>query len=294
METTVRTTRRLSEANEWSLVLTAAALPYRLQVEAEEWTLLVDGDDASAASAALDAYDAERQPAPVSAPPDAPGADFAWTTGLLAGLALLGFFAVTGPGTAHSEVFERGAGAARPMLHGQPWRAVTALTLHVDAMHVLGNTVATVLLVAAVVQALGPGVALGLVVLAGAVANLLAAAVYGAGHVAVGASTATFGALGILAALRFRAAPTTHPTAARRWTIPVATVLLLTLLGTSGNADVLAHVLGLVSGGTLGFLAGRRRAPLGATAQLVGALGTVLLVAAAWAAAAWSPAGTGS
>jgi membrane associated rhomboid family serine protease len=293
VETAVRTTQRLSEANEWSLVLTAAALPYRLEVEAEEWTLLVDADDVVTARAALDAYDAERQTAPAATPGGAPGADFAWTIGLLGGLALLGFFAVTGPASARSMWFERGAAAAGPMLHGQPWRAVTALTLHVDAVHVLGNTVATVLLLTAVAQRLGPGVALGLVVLAGAVANLLAGAAYGAGHVAVGASTATFGALGILAALQFWAAPTTHRSTTRRWTIPVATVLLLALLGTSPNADVLAHALGLVTGGALGFLAARRRSPLGMAAQLACVLATVLLVAGAWMLAASSARTTG-
>jgi membrane associated rhomboid family serine protease len=171
---------------------------------------------------------------------------------------------------------------------------VTALLLHVDAVHVLGNAVATALLVTAVAQRLGPGLAVGLVVLAGAVANLVAAAAYGAGHVAVGASTATFGALGILAALQFWAAPATHRSTTRRWTVPVATLLLLVLLGTSQNADVLAHALGLVTGAALGFLAARRGSPLGMAGQLASALATVLVVAGAWMLAAASARPTGS
>ena len=49
---------------------------------------------------------------------------------------------------------------------------------------------------------LGPGVGLWLLLLAGAGGNAVTAAVHGSDHVSVGASTAIFGAIGILAALR--------------------------------------------------------------------------------------------
>ena len=284
MQTALRTTERLAEANEWSLVLTAAALPYRLEAANGEWRVLVDEDHEAAARAALDAYDAEREPpAPVVVPAAPPAGDFAWTTGLLAGVTLLALFAVTGPGRARSEWFQRGAGSARLMWHGEPWRAVTALTLHVDGVHVLGNSVATVLLLAAVVQRLGPGVGLALFVLAGAIANLLAAAAHGGGHVAVGASTATFGALGILAALQFASPGTVRDSRTRRWTVPVAALVLLLWLGTSPNADVLAHAAGLLTGALLGLAVARHSRPPGSMTQLACALATVLVVAVAWA-----------
>src|SRR2546430_9329762 len=53
------------------------------------------------------------------------------------------------------------------MMAGEWWRAVTALTLHADAPHLLGNALASALLVTAVCQQLGPGVGLWLVLLAG-------------------------------------------------------------------------------------------------------------------------------
>src|SRR6266516_3928722 len=43
---------------------------------------------------------------------------------------------------------------------GEWWRTVTALTLHADAPHVLGNAGASVVLVGAVSHQLGPGVGL--------------------------------------------------------------------------------------------------------------------------------------
>ncbi len=283
MHTAVRTTPRLAEANEWSLVLNAAALPFHLQALHGEWQVLVDDDHLDAARAMLDAYDAERAPAPTVTPTSAPAADFAWTTGLVSGIALLAFFAVTGPARARSAWFQRGAGAADRLWHGEPWRAVTALTLHVDGVHVLGNSVATVLLVAALVARVGPGVGLALFVLTGALANLVAAAAHGGGHVAVGASTATFGALGLLAALQFwRPSPLFTPRT-RRWTIPVATLLLLAMLGASANADVLAHGAGVATGMGVGFLGAlRRRGPAGSLIQAASGLGALTVVVLAW------------
>jgi rhomboid protease GluP len=180
-ETPIRTTTRLSQAEEWALVLTAAGVPSRLQPVAEVWTLFVPEADVARACEALDAYDAEA-PAVTGAPRlAATSTDTAWTLGLIVGLLLLGFFAISGPPAAGSRWFERGAAASGLMLHGEPWRAVTALTLHVDMVHALGNAVATALLIPPVAQALGPGAGLWLMLLAGAGGNLLAAAAHGPG-----------------------------------------------------------------------------------------------------------------
>src|SRR5207249_906367 len=83
-----------------------------------------------------------------------------------------------------SEWFQHGEADATRMMAGEWWRAVTALTLHADAPHLLGNALAGALLVTAVCQQLGPGVGLWLVLLAGAGGNALTAAVHGAGPVA--------------------------------------------------------------------------------------------------------------
>jgi membrane associated rhomboid family serine protease len=77
---------------------------------------------------------------------------------------------------------------------------VTALTLHADLAHVLSNALACLVFVTAVAWWLGPGVGTWLVLLAGAGGNALTALVHGPASVSGGASTAIFGALGILAA----------------------------------------------------------------------------------------------
>jgi membrane associated rhomboid family serine protease len=277
-ETALRTTARLSEAEDWALVLTAAGIPSRLQPAAEVWTLFVPEADVAKACEALDAYDAEMPVAAVAPPAAATATDTAWTIGLITALLLLGFFAISGPPAAGSRWFARGAAAAGPMLHGEPWRAVTALTLHVDTVHVVGNAVATALLMPLVVQSLGPGVGAWLVLLAGAGGNMLAAVVHEPSHVAVGASTATFGAIGVLAALRLWLRPARR----RWWIVPVATVVLLAMLGMGRGADVAAHALGLLTGGVLGSIGGVSRRPLAAPIQWVLAAAAALTVVACW------------
>src|SRR5438034_78811 len=69
--------------------------------------------------------------------------------------------------------FEAGNASAARILAGEPWRTVTALTLHADLPHLLGNTAAGAALFAAVCRTLGPGVGAWLILLAGAGGNAL-------------------------------------------------------------------------------------------------------------------------
>ena len=266
--TPIRATRRAAQAEEWALVLAAAGIPHRVEPGVSGWILLVPDAEIPRAHAALAAYDEEALGEPDAGIADAASLRVAWAVGVAVGALLLVFFAVTGPPASGSRWFELGAASAGHITRGEPWRAVTALTLHVDAVHVAGNAVATAVLLPAVVQRLGPGCGLWLMLLAGTGANLLAAMVHDPRHVAVGASTATFGAIGILAALRLFPAPTAARTRWRRWMVLVASLLLLAMLGAGRGADVLGHGLGLVAGGVLGLAAGATfRRPLGPAVQ---------------------------
>lgn len=255
METVLRAAGNTSEAEEWTLVLAAAGIPHRLESADAGWTLLVPAAEAPRAHAALDAYDQEARSDATDASPESAWRVISWTIGVAVGASLLGFFVITGAPAPGSRWFERGAASAGLMLRGEPWRAVTALTLHVDAVHVVGNAVATALLLTAVVQRLGPGGGLSLTSLAGAVGNILAAIAYDSGHVAVGASTATFGAIGILAGLRLCAVATPTRTKSRPWLVLAASAVLLAMLGSGRGADEVAHALGLVTGMALGLAA---------------------------------------
>jgi rhomboid protease GluP len=292
MDTAIRVTRRTTEAEEWALVLAAAGIPHRLEPEGAGWRLLVPAAEAPRAQAALDAYAEEARGEPDTAVPDAASPPLAWGVGVAVGALLLAFFAVTGPPGPGSRWFGPGAASARHIVSGEPWRAVTALTLHVDAVHVAGNAVATAVLLSAVVQRLGPGCGLGLVLLAGTAANVVTAVAQDRRHVAVGASTATFAAVGILAALRLFPARSRARPRWKRWMVLAASLVLLSLLGTGRGADVVGHGLGLLAGLALGLAVGAAgRRPPGPAVQWPLVALAALAVVGCWrlalAGAAW-------
>src|SRR2546426_642461 len=135
------------------------------------------------------------------------------------------------------------------------WALIVA-TLDADASHLLGNAAASVVLVGAVSRELGPGLGLWLVLLAGAGGNALTAVAHSAHHASVGASTAIFGAIGILATTRVVARGRSGRAARKPWVVLAACLALLALLGTSPDADILAHLFGLLVGGVLGLATG--------------------------------------
>jgi rhomboid protease GluP len=262
-----------------------------VEAEGAEWALLVPAAEAPRARAVLDAYEEEARCEPDARGEGAPS-PLAWALGLTVGALLLAFFATTGPPATVSRWFAQGAASAGLIRGGEPWRAVTALTLHVDAVHAAGNAVATAVLLPAVAQRLGPGVGLGLMLLAGTGANVVAAVVQDPRHVAVGASTATFAAVGILAVLRVLPGAAGARPRWRRWMVLSASLVLLSMLGTGGGADVLGHALGLVTGGALGLAVGAaaRRPPRPANqwaVLILAALGVLGCWRLALSGAAW-------
>ena len=75
-----------------------------------------------------------------------------------------------------------------------------------------------------------------------------------------------------------------YPATRKRWTAPVAGVVLLVTLGAAREADLTAHVCGFIAGGALGFLAavaGRRR-PAPGVQWLLGAAAGIAVVACWW------------
>jgi membrane associated rhomboid family serine protease len=159
------------------------------------------------------------------------------------------------------------------VLSRAPWRAVTALTLHADATHVLGNAISGTIFASAVQRRLGSGGAALAVLASGALGNLANAAYHralGVDHGSLGASTAVFGAIGLLAATEL-VLHKTQPQALRGaalasqrrgWVDVVAPIVggfaLLGALGSgdgSGGTDLGAHLFGFLAGVILGLAA---------------------------------------
>lgn len=234
------------EARDRLVVLAAAGIAARIEHGPDGWVVVVAADDAGRGRAAIADYQAEL------ASPGTSG-DLEWgptKAGMLIAAALLAVQPLTGFRTDGWPVFLAGEGSSSAILGGQPWRVVTALGLHADWTHLLGNVVAMALLGTAVCRLLGPGLGAMLLLVSGAAGNYLNAAIRSGVHTSVGASTAIFGGVGILAGLAIIRA---RPPRGRGWVPLAAGLALLGLLGTGEHADLAAHFFGFQTGLGLGM-----------------------------------------
>lgn len=173
---------------------------------------------------------------------------------------------------------------AGQILAGQWWRPLTALTLHSDGVHLLGNIALGAPFIVLLCRDLGSGLAWTLILASGALGNLANALLQLPDHRAVGASTAVFGAIGLIAALSLMRQ---RRQLARRSLLPVAAALaLLALLGTGGEGtDLGAHLFGFASGFSLGLfivLPLARRGRPGPWGNRLLALASALAVLCSW------------
>lgn len=282
----LRITPRANLAQEWALVLVAEGLHPRVQ-RGPQWgfALVVPGHEADRGLALLEAYDREN---PRSARPAGRSTSPALIhrAALIVAAAFLGFFAITGPWVNGVVWFDRGGADAARILDGELWRTVTALTLHADLGHALGNAIAAVLFLGAVCVILGPGVGCALVLLAGALGNWLTAYLYGSFHVAVGASTAVFGAVGVLSGLS-TAGRLQRGDFGHSWLPFAGAIALLAMLGVGSSfgvrVDVWAHFFGLVVGYGVGIPMGLLFVrPPGWVAQALFGAGALATLTISW------------
>jgi rhomboid protease GluP len=280
----LRRTRRQRDAEQLALVMAAAGIGCDLVAGRGGIGLYVAAFDAARASDELNAY--ERENAAVPSPPPTPGAGRDGLGAALAfGAVLMLFFGAQQRDSLGFDWSALGAAQAGLIQGGAWWRTITALTLHVDHGHLLGNLAAGLVFGMLVAQLLGAGLAWLAILLTGALGNLLNASLQPPDHAAIGASTALFGALGILAGFMRQRRVVPWRGGIRRWAPISAGILLLVFLGFGGErTDVGAHVAGFAIGGLLGLALGRwgRHIPQGRRAQWLYGLVAAGLVAGAW------------
>lgn len=246
-----------TQAQDWHLVLTACEIDTRLQQVEGCWQLAVPAPDLQRAQYELRLYAEENRHWP-PAPPPASGLDNAWVSAsVLAALAL--FHNITHLpmpylGLKPLHWLESGNAHVASIHNGQWWRLATALSLHNDALHLAGNILIGGVFIIRLCREVGSGVGWCLLLLVGISGNYLNYLIQPPAHQSVGASTAIFGAIGILAALNAQR----HRllTLTKRWALPLAASLaLLALLGTGGeHTDLLAHLFGFLCGLAAGWL----------------------------------------
>lgn len=140
------------------------------------------------------------------------------------------------------------------------WRPFTALFLHADRMHLLSNVASGVLFGTWVCRSLGPWLGWTLILAAGTLGNSLnAASRLDTPFASLGASTAVFGALGILTGVAIYQVTRDRPgPRSFRYLVPLGGgMVLLSWLGVGSDprTDVTGHVCGFAVGILLGVAA---------------------------------------
>ena len=145
---------------------------------------------------------------------------------------------------------------------GEWWRALTALTLHGDMLHLLSNLAFGALFGYPAARLFGPGIAWLLILVGGALAYGIDALLHPPQHYLLGASTAVFTALGLIAAYGWRRHLRDWSPWMRNASPLLAGFALLAFTGTGGeNTDILAHFAGFLVGAGLGALCARLPMP---------------------------------
>ena len=236
-----------------SLVLSAVGIEHWQDPASGQ--LLVTAEMAQAAQFHLDQYRRENRNWPPPSPVYQKVPSKVHAT-LLALTLLALFYGHTGPWSPDNPWFTHGAIDSVAILdHGEWWRLLTALTLHADMPHLLGNCLLGGLVVHLLGETLGYGLAWVLLVMSGMVGNLCNIALRQQAHLSVGFSTAVFAAIGMLAGLQLgRSTPRSYRTVL----IPLGSgAALLAMFGTEGvRTDLGAHFFGTFIGLGVGWMAG--------------------------------------
>ena len=248
----------LQQANEYALVVLAMNLDCWMQMEAQDrrYRLFAERVFLVAIEEEFRLY-AEEQAVPgdrrMEVPLYRPGVEF-----FLLWILVLGFVFMNQTEALEDQFCSSSVGI---FTHGEWYRAFTSLFLHGDVPHLVGNLLVGGIFCVFVAHTLGPSLGWIAILACGTLGNILTSWIhYPDPHLSLGASTATFGALGLLVgagcAVAWRARSVRRLGGA---VLPViAGSILLGWLGAGGGdpsarVDVLAHVMGFGVGALIGL-----------------------------------------
>lgn len=269
---------------EYSLMLEARGIEHELQARDALWEISVASELRSKAEEEIRRYTTERRivrPPAVRFEPFPVGWEGAGTYVFI--LLLVAYAA--GRQLFDTDWFSVGALSSGPD-RWQWWRAITAITLHVDQLHLFSNVFAGLVVGAAASQLLGPGVAWWAALMCAGFGNLLEMWISPPAHQAVGASSLVFAALGLVTGVAWSHRLGLRERRWYRWAPVIVGASLLALFGAGGErVDVLGHLLGFLSGTVGGWLLAAARFPRSRAARTQWWFGgmAVLVVGCAWA-----------
>ena len=242
----IRHFQQRADAEQHALVLIAMSIQCLLIRKPWGIGLLVATPDAERAEYQLQEYAAENRPRAVQPPRFSVSqvADGA----LIFSAAIVFVQAATEANLFGLDWLSAGAANAGAITDGEWWRAFTALGLHGDLGHLLSNLVFGSFFAIVLCQILGAGLGWLAILLSGGLGNIVSAVFQSADHSAIGASTAVFGALGLLAALTWQR-QRFFRSGLRRYAPLAAGLMLLAFLGMGGErTDIGGHLAGFGAG----------------------------------------------
>ena len=275
--------RNRQSCSDRALVLAASRIPHQLVDDGVSAALVVPAEYSARAAEELRLYEDENPPvrpkqqnrvAYQDAIPGVVGyilviSAVAW----LAGYSIFGY-----------DWFDAGRVDGTLIRNGEWWRTITALTLHSGAKHLIGNLVFGVLFGLFAGRLIGSGVAWLAIIAAAATGNIANTLLLESAHRSIGASTAVFAALGLVAGFVWRGELMAQDRWSYRYGPIIGGLALLMFTGTGGpNTDIGAHLLGFVCG----FLTGMLLIALGPVptdrrSQTVAGGIAILLVVTSW------------
>ncbi len=263
-----------------ALVLTAMGVANRSGRTPHEWQLYVPAASQDAAMRQLELYRRENTPITL---PKVLRVDTGWP-GIVGYLLVIWSIPTLAGMTTGIDWRASGLMDVTLVSAGEWWRLFCALTLHADRPHIVANSFFGAVFGLMVGRHLGSGFGWLLVLLAGGLGNGITAVFRPEGFLSLGASTATFAEVGLVAAYvvargYFRGG------GFRRNAAPIfGAIALLAFTGVSGaRTDILAHCAGLFAGIVLGAAASLfdvRR--LGKSGQWIAAGLAVGILTTAW------------
>jgi len=247
------------QANICSLVLSSTGIVHRIRRDPHGWAVWVREQQYEAASRAMEDYFRENQQNHI---PQSPGSqteshpqlrsNARFAEALFAAVFLMVWhLAFDWAGSKESVIRDFGA-SAEAIMDGQVYRAVTALMVHADAAHLAGNMLGITVFGAAVAAETGWGLGWLMILISGIAGNMLNAGMYGSGHLSIGASTAVFGAIGILAGYQVARRFQSRRRGLVAWAPLAGGLALLGFIGSGERVDIMAHFFGFAAGIVMG------------------------------------------
>ncbi len=275
--------RNRAACSDRALVLASSQIPHKVVDDSSTCALVVPAEFSARAVEELRLYD-EENPPPVPRPRKIIEYQDP-VPGIVAYLIVVSLIAwLAGNSVFGSDWYQLGRVDGTLLREGEWWRPITALTLHSGLRHIAGNIVFGTLFGLFAGRLLGSGLAWFAIVVSGAMGNVLNTLLLESSHRSIGASTAVFAALGLVAGYVWRAKLMSQ----ERWPYRVGPIVgglaLLMYTGTvDANTDIGAHLMGFLCGfasGMLLTLATFR--PGDVRWQRLGAAAALVLVCGSW------------